>query len=538
MHARLVSIVAALALPIAARAQQAMPPASISFDPPSVLSLAKRTAANMEPALVHPDDIAQAAAKLAALEAKTGMKPNIVWFVVDDFGFGDPGCFGGGEIVGAATPNMDRFAREGLKLTSCYSQPTCTPTRSAILTGRLPVRTGLTRPILAGDKLTVNPWQGETSLAALLSAHGYSTVLSGKWHVGGAVGMRPHDVGFDEYYGFYEAQKEISQHVDERRYPDLVLNPERLKMLAETGSSDSLVHGWKGGRTETVMTVDSLDDIARGDHMFKEFSIAKIAELAKTGKPFFLEHCFAKCHADNFAYGEFKGKSAGKFQYKDAVVEVDAYIGEIVAALDGAGVLENTFIFITSDNGPQRDSWPDTGYTPFRGGKGSAWEGGVRVPGIAYWKGMIKPGRVSEQLFDLMDLFNTAAALAGATTAIPTDRYIDGIDQTSFLLADDGRSNREKVFMWCQSNLMAVRMYEYKLHQAIIEPSAQWLDIDMSRTVKTGLSPWLFNLYIDPKEEYPVGHRLNAFLASLGSELKAHGATFRVYPPKNIGLGD
>ena len=308
MHARLVSIVAALALPIAARAQQAMPPASLSFDPPSVLSLAKRTAANMEPALVHPDDIAQAAAKLAALEAKTGMKPNIVWFVVDDFGFGDPGCFGGGEIVGAATPNMDRFAREGLKLTSCYSQPTCTPTRSAILTGRLPVRTGLTRPILAGDKLTVNPWQGETSLAALLSAHGYSTVLSGKWHVGGAVGMRPHDVGFDEYYGFYEAQKEISQHVDERRYPDLVLNPERLKMLAETGSSDSLVHGWKGGRTETVMTVDSLDDIARGDHMFKEFSIAKIAELAKTGKPFFLEHCFAKCHAYNFAYGEFKGK--------------------------------------------------------------------------------------------------------------------------------------------------------------------------------------------------------------------------------------
>jgi arylsulfatase len=151
---------------------------------------------------------------------------------------------------------------------------------------------------------------------------------------------------------------------------------------------------------------------------------------------------------------------------------------------------------------------------------------------------MIKPGRTSDGLFDLMDLYNTAVALAGATAALPTDRYIDGIDQSSFLLADAGKSNREKVFMWCQADLMAVRMYEYKLHQAIIEPSEQWLDIDMSQSRKTGLSPWLFNLYIDPKEEYPVGHRLNAFLASLGSELKAHGATFKVYPPKNIGLGN
>ncbi len=541
MYRSIVLGIAALSLSAsiaAADAQQSTAGAApkISFDPPSVLSKARRTAANMEPALVHPDDIAAATAKLKALESRTGRKPNIVWFVVDDFGYGDPGCYGGGELIGAATPNMDRFAREGLRLTSCYSQPTCTPTRSAILTGRLPVRTGLTRPVLAGDKLTSNPWATEVSLAASLAANGYATVLSGKWHVGSIPGMRPHDVGFDEYYGFYEAQKEISQHVDKRRYPDLVLNPDRLRMLEETGSSDSLVHGWRGGRTETVMTVDSLDDIAKGDHMFKEFSIAKIAELAKGDKPFFLEHCFAKCHADNFAYREFEGKSSGKFPYKDAVVEVDAYIGEIVDALDRAGVLENTFIFITSDNGPQRDSWPDTGYTPFRGGKGSAWEGGVRVPGIAYWKGVIKPGRESDGLFDLMDLYNTSLAFAGALDAIPGDRYIDGIDQSSFLLADDGKSNREKVFMWCQTELMAVRMYEYKLHQAAIEPQERWLDIDMSVKVKTGLSPWLFNLYIDPKEEYAVGHRLNAFLASLGSELKAHGATFKVYPPKNIGL--
>ena len=153
--------------------------------------------------------------------------------------------------------------------------------------------------------------------------------------------------------------------------------------------------------------------MAEGDRMLKEFTVAKIADLAKGDKPFFLEHCFMKVHADNFASKEFEGKSGSKYPYKDDVVEVDAYVGEIVDALDEAGVLDNTFVFVTSDNGPQLDSWPDSGYTPFRGAKGSAWEGGVRVPGIAYWRGTIEPGRQSDELFDLMDLYNTSLDLAG-----------------------------------------------------------------------------------------------------------------------------
>lgn len=503
----------------------------------SVLTQATRTSDAAEPALVHPDQVVASQAKLDALLGSTGKRPNIVWFVIDDMGWGDPGVYGGGAAIGAATPNMDRLAREGLLLTSTYSQATCTPTRSAILTGRLPVRTGLTRPILAGDTLTKNPWEEEISLPRLLGEAGYTSVLSGKWHVGELEGMRPHDVGFDEFYGFYEAQKEISQGVDERRYPDLVLNPERLAMLKATGSSSALVHGFKGGETTEVEQIDSIEEMAEGDRMLKEFSVAKIAELAASGKPFFLEHSFMKVHADNFASAAFKGKSASKYPYKDGVVEVDAYIGEIVDALDKAGVLDNTFIFITSDNGPQLDAWPDAGYTPFRGAKGSAWEGGVRVPGIAYWRGMILPGRQSDDLFDLMDLYNTSLHLAGIADKVPTDRYIDGIDQTSFLLADDGRSNREKVFIWNESQLMAMRMYEYKIHVKVVEHHAQWLNIDMTTVSDVGLAPWLFNLYIDPKEEYPVGHRMNAFLASMGMELKGHAATFRKYPPKDIGLG-
>lgn len=502
----------------------------------SVLSKAERTSESAEPALVHPVQQTQAQQKLDALYNRIGQRPNIVWLVVDDMGYGDPGAFGGGAAIGAATPNMDRLAREGLKLTSTYSQATCTPTRSAILTGRLPVRTGLTRPILAGDKITKNPWADEISLPRLLGEAGYKTVLSGKWHVGESEGMRPHEIGFDEFYGFYEAEKEISQGVDKRRYPDLVLNPERLEMLRKTGSSTALVQASKGGAVAEVEQIDSIEKMAEGDRMLKEYTVKKIKELAAGTTPFFLEHCFMKVHADNFASKEFEGKSGSKYPYKDDVVEVDAYIGQIIQALDQAGILDNTFIFVTSDNGPQLDSWPDSGYTPFRGAKGSAWEGGVRVPGIAYWRGMIKAGRESDELFDLMDLFNTSLSFASATDKIPADRYIDGIDQTSFLLADDGQSNREKVFIWNEKNLMAMRMYEYKIHIKVVEPKSQWLHIDMTTVSDVGLAPWLFNLYIDPKEEYPVGHRMNAFLASMAAELKAHAATFRKYPPKDIGL--
>ncbi len=503
----------------------------------SVLTKATRTSESMEPSLVNPDQNASAQAKLAALRQRSGGRPNIVWLVVDDMGWGDPGAYGGGAAIGAATPNMDRLAREGLKLTSAYSQATCTPTRSAILTGRLPVRTGLTRPILAGDKITSNPWADEISLPKLLGEAGYATVLSGKWHVGAAVGMRPHDIGFDEFYGFYEAQKEITQGLDKRRYPDLVLNPDRMAMLRATGSSDALVHGLAGGETTDVLPIDSTDDMAEADIKLKEFTVSRIAELAKAGAPFFIEHCFMKVHADNYASKEFEGKSGSKFPYKDAIVEVDALIGDIVAALDKAGELDNTFIFVTSDNGPQLDGWPDAGFTPFRGAKGSAWDGGVRVPGIAYWRGTISPGRESDELFDLMDLFNTSLALAGLTDKVPTDRYIDGIDQTSFLLTDDGRSNREKVFIWNESSFMAMRMYEYKMHMKVVQEHAQWLNIDMTTVSDIGLAPWLFNLYIDPKEQYPVGHRMNAFLASMAAEMKGHAATFKKYPPKNIGLG-
>jgi arylsulfatase len=457
--------------------------------------------------------------------------------MIDDMGYGDPGAFGGGEAIGAATPNMDRLAAEGLKLTSTYSQQTCTPTRSALLTGRLPVRTGLTRPILKGDKITANPWADETSVAALLSAAGYHTAAVGKWHIGEGEGMRPFEVGFDEWYGYYGAEKEISQEFYQRLYPDLVLDAEKLAAYRSMGADIDLVAAKKGDADDTVVIkTTSVEDVAEADIRLRDYSVRRIGEMAKQDKPFLLYHAFMKVHTDNFPSAQFTGASSSKYTYKDAVVEVDAIIGDIVAALESAGVLENTFIFITSDNGPQMDMWPDAGYTPFRGAKGTTWEGGVRVPGIAYWKGMIAPGRVSDGLFDLMDLFNTSLMLGGATAAIPTDRYIDGIDQTSFLLMDDGQSARENVYFWMGGTFAAMRMREYKVHTKVIIPQASFLWIDMATMNDVGTAPWLFNLYIDPKEEYAVGHRMSPWLATMGAEMKAHGATFAKFPPKKIGL--
>ena len=299
----------------------------------SVLSKAERTSESMEPALVHPDQAAAAQAKLDALFAETGKRPNIVWLVVDDMGYGDPGAFGGGAAVGAATPNMDRLAREGLKLTSTYSQPTCTPTRSAILTGRLPVRTGLTRPILAGDKITKNPWADEMSLPKLLGEAGYTTVLSGKWHVGEAEGMRPHDIGFDEFYGYYEARE--GDQPGRRQAP---LSRSRAESRAAGDAAQDRVEQRAGPRLQGRRDHGRRDDRQhRGDGRGRPDAEGihgrEDQGAAAGGKPFFLEHAFMKVHADNFASKAFEGKSASKYPYKDDVVEVDAYIGEIV---DGA----------------------------------------------------------------------------------------------------------------------------------------------------------------------------------------------------------
>lgn len=497
---------------------------------------AQMVAENLEPAIPHPKQHKAVQDKLAALEKSSGRKPNILIMLVDDLGWGDTGAYGGGIAIGAPTPHIDSLASGGLKLTSTYAQPTCTPTRSAMMTGRLPARTGLTRPILTGESPKVNPWASEKTAAGLLSDAGYRTALSGKWHLGELEGFQPQQVGYDEYFGILSVSSEFSQGLDARLVPNLVLNPQRMAALNKVSRS-AITAGNRGESARVVEPIDSIEALAEIDQKFAGFSEDFIRRSVKEQKPFYLVHAFSRVHNDNYPAKGYAGKSPAGYPYKDAVVEVDDIVGRLMKTLKDTGQLDNTLVFFTSDNGPSDDLLPDSGYTPFRGAKGTTWEGGVRVPGIVYWPGMVSAGRQSDGLFDLMDLFNTSLAITGNTRKIPTDRYIDGIDQSSFLLNEQGLSNRQSVFMYAERQLMAIRWEEFKVHLKVFDVKRAGANIDEALISSTGLSPWVYNLYVDPKEQVSTGHRnfewgLPRVIAIAGRHL----ASFQKYPPKDLGL--
>lgn len=486
----------------------------------------------LEPAIPHQGQEVEMRNKLARLNKK----PNILIILVDDMGYGDIGVYGGGYAIGAPTPNMDKLAHEGLQLTSTYAQPTCTPSRAALMTGRIPARSGLTRPTLTGENPKVNPWASENTTAKILSQNGYKTSISGKWHLGENKGSLPNDVGYDEWLGFTAVQSEYAQFVNEWIYPDLINKPDRLAAMKKL-VDQSILTGKKGEDNKIVQPIANIEELSKVDQIFANYSEDFIRRSVKENKPFYLIHSFSKVHNDNYVSAGYKGKSPAAFPYKDAVVEVDDIVGRLMTLLKDLSIEENTFVFLTSDNGPNEDVWPDGGYTPFRGGKGTTWEGGVRVPGIAYWKNMIKPGRISDGLFDLCDLFNTSLSLAGIVDKIPASNYIDGIDQASFLLSDTGKSNRNAVFMYSETKFMAIRWQEYKLHMKVFNTSAPRKNLDQSTIENIGMSPWVYNLYVDPKEQLSSGHRYFEWgIPGVMSLISAHLATYQKYPMKDIGL--
>lgn len=492
-------------------------------------------AENMEPVIPHDDQAAEAQKKLAAWKKKTGKKPNILVFLMDDVGWGDPGCYGGGIMAGAPTPNMDRLAEEGLMLTSCYSQPTCSPSRATMLTGRLPMRHGILRPPMYGEP---GGLQDEITMPTLLSKAGYVTQGVGKWHCGENEASQPQNAGFDDFYGFLTVSDEYTEWRDPNFEPDFVLNEERTQMMQEMDFDKHLVHAVKGGQLEDLEEI-TIPVAAELDDKWAAYSVDFIEKMAKSTKPFFLYHCTRGGHFDNYPNPKFKGKSSAKYPYKDVMVEMDDILGRLVKALDDTGQLDSTLIFVSSDNGPQIEIWPDSGYTPFRAGKLSAWEGGVRVPGIVYWKDMITPGQVSDGLFDFCDVLPTALTLAGAADQMPTDRYIDGIDQISFLLSDGGLSNRKFIYYYMQSVFAAARVAEYK--NVIAGMSSGDDDVPNGAgltTLESYPTGKIFNLYLDPKEDHSFTVRKILLTSIFSNAYHAHQTTFQKYPPKKqVGGG-
>jgi arylsulfatase A-like enzyme len=502
----------------------------MTHDP--VVTSTIRDADNREPRFVLQAQEERAEAKLESYHA-TGKRPNVLVILFDDVGWGDFGCYGGGVAVGAPTPNIDRLARRGLLLTSCYSEPSCTPSRASLLTGRLPMRHGLLRPPMYGQP---GGLAGETTLAQLLSEAGYVTQAVGKWHLGENRESQPQHVGFDDFYGFLSVSDMYTEWRDPYFFPEIVYSEARTDWVRNIPFNKSFVHATRDGELEDVEEV-TIPVLSLLDDKWSEYSLDFIRRMgmATAPRPWFLYHCTRGAHFDNYPHERFLGRSPAKHPYKDTIIELDDIVGRLVAELEATGQLDDTLVFVSSDNGPEMETWPDAAYSPFRCAKGSTWEGGQRVPGIMAWPGMIAPDRASDGLFSQMDLFNTILRVGAASDRMPGDRYVDGVDQTSFLLDAEGESNRKYLYYWLTNVFSALRVGEWKFMVASTsDDDRDALNLGGFTGVTQKYSYGrLFNLYLDPKESRSYLIRKLAYIDSFTDGIREHFLTFGRYPAKH-----
>jgi arylsulfatase len=501
------------------------------FDP--IASPTTQLTATRERQFVHDDEVATATAKLDAYRAGRGGKgPNLLVVLMDDVGWGDFGCYGGGVAVGAPTPNIDKLARRGLLLTSCYSEPSCTPSRASLLTGRLPMRHGLQRPPMYGER---GGLQGEITLAELLSEAGYVTQAVGKWHLGENLESQPQHVGFDDFYGFLSVSDMYSEWRDPHFFPEVVYSDARTDWVKNMPFNRSFVHAKRGGEVEQVEEV-TIPVLSLLDEKWCTYTEEFVRRMAGGDQPWFCYLGTRGAHFDNYPHERFLGSSPAKHPYKDTIIELDDIVGRLVRVLEETGQADDTLIFLSSDNGPHMENWPDAAYTPFRSAKGSTWEGGVRVPGILTWPGMVEADRASDGLFSFTDLLPTMLGLAGELDRLPTDRFVDGVDQSSFLLDPGGTSNRKFVWYWLLSNLSAVRCGEYKFMIASSSDDATDVAGPGGFTGVTQQYTYarLYNLYLDPKEQHSYLTRKLAYNEAFLNGIREHLRTYRDHPPKQI----
>lgn len=507
----------ALALPVMVNAadthpdSQSRPGTYQGYDLPGQYLVKKPTviAPNMMPAMVNPLQTQEAQQKLAALEQKTGKKPNIVVFLMDDVGWMDFGFNGGGQAVGNPTPDIDTVASQGIILTSAYSQPSSSPTRATIMTGQYSVHHGILIPPMYGQP---GGLEGLTTLPELLHNQGYVTQAIGKWHMGENTGSQPQNVGFDDFRGFLSVSDMYTEWRDANVNPEVALSPSRYHYIKNLPFSKDDVHAVRGGKIQSIaeITPKYMEDL---DQRWMQYGVDFIRQMKDNSKPFFLYYGTRGCHFDNYPNSHYAGRSPARTSYSDCILEMNDVFKNLYQSLADTGQLENTLILFTSDNGPEQEV-PPYGRTPFRGGKGSTWEGGVRVPTFVYWKGMIQPRR-SDGLFDLADIFPTSLALAGNTgeaigKMVPRTTFIDGVDQSSFFLGDDGQSNRRVEHYFLNGKLSAVRIDEFKYHTIIQDPYAltqRGYQGGFSGAILPSTGSAIFNLYTNPQEDETIGIR-------------------------------
>jgi arylsulfatase len=406
--------------------------------------------------------------------------PNVVLMLSDNLGFGEIGVYGGGVLRGAPTPRLDALAAEGMRFTNFNVEVECTPSRSALLTGRMPVRSGTWRAASPGLPGGLAPW--EVTLAEMLSDRGYDTAIFGKWHLGDRPGRYPTDQGFDEWWGFPFSTNVASYQ-------------KRVGFDPEVAKVPHLLEGKRG---EPVGQVEpyTLENRPLIDERIAEKSIAYIREHAGAERPFFLFVSWSLVHHPYLPHPDFEGRS-GNGPFADVMVEHDHRVGQVLDAIEEAGIADQTLVIYASDNGPDSAYYPQVSFAgPYRGYLGSAFEGSIRTPMMARWPGRPSPGRVSNEIVAMVDIFPTLATIAGGK--VPDDRAIDGVDQTPLLLGESEDSAREGVLIFSGRTLLAVKWRRFKIFLTGDDPAPR------NRTWRRLWAPLVYNVEQDPREEVDI----------------------------------
>jgi len=448
------------------------------------------------------DDKAIAERLAAIRKANGGKPPNIVYILLDDLGYGEIGTPGLTPSRGYSTPNIDAFAKEGMTLMRMYTEPSCTPTRVAMMTGRYPVRTGLTeaKATIAGDGLAGE----EITLAEVLSKAGYYTSHVGKWHMGDIEQAYANNQGFmhAEFPIHQQGQLAImspeaveadvirgsdptSQLQTYTLDPTFVTNPSHMVTGVEVRDGKLYEVDLEAGEVWTQTHYREMNE------RYQRNVVDQLRKLAAQDKPFFLNYW--PLFPLTFIPSDIaKAETINGGTVAQSIVEVDRWIGEIVAEVDRLGIADNTIIMVMGDNGPFMQYAGITGVSDrvYRGGKAESLEGGVRVNAYIRWPDAIEPGSTAGDIIHVSDLFTTFAQFAGAMDEVPTDRVIDGIDQSSMMLLGDTHGRRDFVHIYEGHLLKAVVKNKYKMH--------------MPPPGSNPIAAHIFDLTRDPREERPL----------------------------------